>query len=387
MTSDVVKRVVDIVSQLELLDDDDDDGEIQEEDASSPKTSISELCQIHDALMEERISASQRGAALDIVRFRLVPSSCAEENKMGLDVELVAVEADVYRSTVGISMHLLQVIADSTTVSKVDDSIKEGLQHTIRQCTLLLKILSTMYSLSCGKNSNDLTTAHLPSQYPILHRWIEEMEQRDISNWEEETSNLISFDRQQLASEEDELLFMANTPTPLESSADDANHLNYDNSMQEEYSNHPYTGMVARMSSKFLKKETIDAQTSVQICMDHRGVIRLRDMPENHWWAALTPSSSTNYKSPTFTITSVAIPILEEYYTKVRLSLSTITLEVGRDGRQWWEATSAVIQQLNDLQSLQDEVGSLWPHDQVQIQNSAASTAVVSGAAMMDLKG
>jgi hypothetical protein len=373
MTSDVIKRVLDIVNQLELLD-----YEIHEEDASpsSLKTSVSELCQIHDELVEdlqreERSATSQTGFPVDIVRFRIY--SLYSEQSMGLDPEQVAAKADMYRAALGISMYLLQTIT-GTTFSGMD-SIKEHLQHTIRQCTLLLKILVTVYSLSCGK-SPDLTA--LPSHSPILERWIDEMEQQ-TSSWGEETSNMISFDRQQLAQEEDQLLLMANTPTPLESG--NSNHLNYD-SIQED-TNIPSTGLVARMSSKYLKREAIDQPTSVQIRMDHRGLIRLRDMAENHWWAALTPSSSTNYKSPTFTITSVAIPI-EDSSAKNRFSLSTITLEVGRDGRQWWEATSTVIQQLKDLQSLQEEVEILWPYDQVEIQTSAASNAIGVGATMKD---
>lgn len=390
MTSEVLKRLVEIVNQIEHVEGETDNHyDNGGQSSSQPTPNISELCQIHDALIEELLHQENRNtAAVDILQFRLGSLLSDEPKKsMGLDAERVASEADMYRAIAGISIYLLPMI---TTIARMDSTLIEHLRCTIRQSTLLLKMLSTIYSFSRGTTRADVDA--LPSHYPMLQRWRDEMEEQMNSGgsnaWGEDMSNMISFNRQNLAQEEVELLLMANTPTPLE---EDSSHPN-DDGMEEDFiGGIPSAGLVARMSAKYFKKETATDETtvtssSVQIGMDHRGLIRLRDSTlenGNGWWAALTPSSTTSYHSPTFTITSVAVPKGDKSQ-HIRTTLSTIAVEVGRDGRQWWEATSSVIQRLNELQSLQEEVGELWSQKEVERQISAASIEQPVDASMKD---
>lgn len=372
MTFRLVTRVADIANQIIVDGETHDKNDMNDDDFSfSLKTNLSELCQIHDALIEDRSFTSQSRVSIDIARFRLC--TLYAEHSMGLDPEKVAGEADVYRAIIGISMYLVQTI-QSTKTSEMNSTMKH-LDCTIQQSTLLLKILSFISSFS-----SDESTAALPSKYPILQIWIDEMARRTTNSWgNDEDTNMISFDPQELALEEAQLLRMANTPMPSESGRNAANHPN-NGSMQKEASTS--LALVARMSSNYLSAVTSDQSPSIQISMDHNGMLRLTGKQRNDWWAAMTPSSTVCYVSPTFTITSAVVHT--EKNSNRGLSLSTIVLEVGNGGRQWWEVASSIIEQLKDLESLRGEVEKLWPQDQVERQISAAFNQAGVDTTMID---
>lgn len=369
MTNVAVKKVVEIASQV-LEGTDDGDSSAQDcppkNQASIP---LEELCRLLDELMEEVGRETNGVGNIQVARFHETSSEESESGHFGL--EPLTIQADCIRAILGLSLHLLHRISRSQ--SKLGPIIQH-LEQSYRQSKLLLGILSVSFAFVPEGHGD---SPELPSYFPALQAWIELEKQHSlelINGDANEGSTLISFDKEELAMEEGLLLQMAATPTPAE----------VNRGSTEQWNSQPL--LVARMPSTYLQVQS--DQSSVQVTMDHRGVIRLRDHAlSSNWWAALTANSTTHYTSPNFTITSVVIPpFIASKNTNDDFSLSAITLQVGRDGHKWWELSSVIIQMLGELQHMQDaELNSLWPKDLVEnrisevrdrIRNQKTTTAL-----------
>ena len=329
--SDSVKKVAEIAERFF-------EGKTQDDPVPLP-----ELCRLLDSLTAEIVQDDGDGGLpqKDITTIRVLSST---ENGEGLGPASFALETDRYRAILGLSLHLM--LRMSKSEPKLAPTIAY-LRRTIRRSKLILKILSAVYSISFFPSAD----VSLPSNLTVLPEWVEHQKQNLVEQeieWDDQSSNSISLDREDLATEEDQLLHMAATPIPAESNWD-RGELALDSQV-----------LVARMSSSYLYGQN-HQQSSVQIMMDCRGIIRLRDSSSNlDWWAALTAASATYYKSPNFTITSVLISG-DKSTSRNDLALSTISLQVGRDGHKWWEATSVLIEKLKELQVFLDAISANWP--------------------------
>lgn len=329
----IVAKVAEIANQLTW-----DKNSAENDSNTTPLPCLSTLCQLHDELIEscQGVDETRKRMQSKISQFQISPLESGS-----LEPDEIAAEADIYRAVLGLSLYLIQHIPSTQCNGCY---IQSKLKRIIRQSTLLLNILSTIYSLANGASIDSV-----PTVFPVLQLWIDNLQE----DWTDQTSTLISFDRKDLAMEEDQLLLMACTPTPLES-----NQISIIPETKEL--------LVARMPCTALGES--DSTTTVQIGINNCGLIRLIGRDDNTWWAALTASSTTHYKSPTFTIHSVVTPTKSTLDSKSSfLSGSTLALQVGRDGQKWWEATSAIIEQLKELKQLQDELQSLGieEHDDI----------------------
>ncbi len=329
MTLGIVSKVAEIANRL--IEETPDDNYSSSISTSAPR--LLDLCRLHDEVITTCQDAESRINILGkLCQFRVSPLQ-----EVMLKAEEISSEADLYRALLGLSLYLILNIP--ITNSSASCFQEDELKRTIRQSVLLLKILAKIKSIATGTMEDSA-----PTRFPVFQEWIDQLQEA----WTDQTSNVISFDRQELAMEEDQLILMASTPTPWE--------LNQQTSIIEETKEL----LVARMPVTVLGK--IETAT-VQVRMDHRGLIRLMDQEDSTWWAALTASSTTHYKSPTFTIKMVVTQTKTSLGTNPVMSLGTLPLQVGRDGHQWWEVTSAIIEQLKELQQLQDEVASVCTKD------------------------
>jgi hypothetical protein len=328
MASSALERVAQLVEREEDLD----------------TRSLSEIYQLHDELLLLQETENRRKEQLmsvrainnSLVQYQVSPKALSGED--------VALEADLYRAVIFLSVHLLSRLPPTT----MSDSVREILGLTVQQAMLLLQILSRLILLCNG------TTTEVRSNHPALAEWI----QRRDEDLTDESSNLIvSLDAQALAMEEDELLRMANTPIPAVTG-----QRAFDGDYNEIF--------VARVDACHAVGSVESAMVAVHLD-PQRGVFRLVNDASSMdgWWAALTGSSETQYLSPFLVITNVII----HKAISSRLIVDTLEVQVGQDDcPRWWEATSAVIQQLKELQTLHKQASSLWGVEAVEIQEVVA---------------
>jgi len=139
----------------------------------------------------------------------------------------------------------------------------------------------------------------------------------------------------------------------------------------------------------------VNTTTVLHVELDpHRGVLRLigdhnsSSTTVGGWWAALTASSETQYLSPSFVMTNLVIRDGDEAtISSSRLKLvDTVEIHLldPQDSPLWGEATTAVIQQLKQLQTLHQQVHSLWGTGELEDQLViAAANQVVSNATVV----
>jgi ligand-binding sensor domain-containing protein len=145
--------------------------------------------------------------------------------------------------------------------------------------------------------------------------------------------------------EEDELLQMANTPTP------------YENRQQQNEKSNPKESLLAELLRDH-------GASPIQVTLNDLGILRAHN-PSNErektttWWA-ITSTSSISYEKPHFKITCVLT-------NRPKLCTTTLTLDVGNHGDLWWGKSSRIVHRLKELQDLQDELKIIWSPDDFQV--------------------
>lgn len=305
--------------------------EIASHEGHGKSRSLSDLLKLHDALLEENENR-QHENEIPMLNFRISPSKLENDD--------ISLEADYCRAILSLSLHI------KSRIQQAEDAFSEmchaRLERTIQQSSLLLDLLANLYSMGYANSGN------LPSSYSEIVEWLtfeaERMEASSVSS-----DLMISLDQEALALEEGELLLMANTPIPSASSRQGTGNHNQDG------------WLVARVPASYVSSETTEMATVAVTLDTHRGVLRHYDDKDlsasnDGWWAAITASSESRYQSPTFSISNLVVhnPTSSSAY-EVRM----FEVQVGRNGRQWWEATSSVIQRLQEIETLQLQVSKL----------------------------
>ena len=320
---------------------------------------IKSICLLHDSVIRTLSSKVDDSIARNhryMMRLRLI-------DKLDEAIHIrkhIAFEADLYRAVALTSLYLLEKLPLAAHTS---ETVKTNLQTSYNKSQVLLNILQRIY-VQCIPLNERNEEEEIPTTQPFLGLSLEKLQPVAI---EENKGSIISFDREKLQMEEDELLKMANTPTP------------YENRLQNSQRDQNYnTYLIARLLLGEAKKdETVRPSLSVTF-NDENGILRARDASNEEYrdsWWILTSESTISFESPFFTITSV----LQNDFSTTSLSLN-----VGRDGDIWWEKVSQAITKLNESRDLQERIQRLWSDEECQIVKNAARNQVSSNASTLN---
>jgi hypothetical protein len=312
-------------------------------DDDTQSISISSICEFHDRLLSivsEETEAIARTND-DILRLRLLTKQDGVVvNNYDEVKQRIPVEADLYRAVILTSLYLLEKLTSPGTPNM--DATKAHLQITIRQANALLKVLSSIYGQYFYLEDSEAT---LPTTHTKLEPMLAERRKLVDHDDDDDSDVIMSFDKEQLEMEEDELLQMASTPTPDE------------NRQQQNEKSNPKESLLAELLRDH-------GASPIQVTLNDLGILRAHNSSSERektttWWA-ITSTSSISYENPHFKITRVLT-------NRPKLCTTTLTLDVGKHGHLWWERSSRIVHQLKELQDLQDELKIIWSPDDFQV--------------------
>jgi hypothetical protein len=321
-------------------------------------SSIPFLCKVHDEILQilsQDADATAKRIHTYILRLRLLET---KEEATHIQ-QYITLEADLYRAVSLTSLYLMEQMPLAMN-QPLSPAVEENLQSSFQRSQILLEILETIYS-QCNQEGELLSTNH-----SILDEWLHKLKPRRINE-----ENLISFDRERLQMEEDELLQMAATPTPQEK---------YPTANRIATNHEDDSGLTARLWLDPAAASDSSSRTSITLFWNGQGVLRSRDAIAEHSWWLVTCESSISYQAPNLIITSV----ITNNTSKPEFStIPSLTLDVGTDGALWWERVSKMVHKLQEIKELQDELNALWTSEEIeanlkkaQIQVSMDSTAL-----------
>jgi hypothetical protein len=338
--------------------------------------SCASLCGAHDKLLEVLQLGDEITTLVDgeIVRSRVL----LKEGSMDTGIEQVRrrilLQADLLRAVMLVSHKLLsKVDALPVTSSKGDESTDDQLKVIIRQVKVLLQVLSNKYSENLSSNVADQENlpSNLPSNFPLFEELLQQQGQTF-----NDVDDSISFDKDQLEKEEDELLQMAHTPTPQErQGANGTALMDVENAVPS-----TTTLLHAPMVSEDRNLTTVPVE------LDGRGFLRIRkplnstiDAPssgDSIW--LLTAETTIFYNTPMLRLSNVVT------YCKSSFTASMISLNVGSQGRVWWERISAIVQRLKVASELQEQLQSAWTTEVFQKQRSVSKGLVACPSTLLN---
>lgn len=259
------------------------------------------------------------------------------------------------------------------------------LQSTVRQCQLLVRFLEKMELQPQSKGKYDDYTAidkdgvkRSKNKWDgHILKWTNDNCDEEDQEHDDDSLNILSFTEEQLEKEEQQLLYMAATPIPIE----------YPHRLQQkQYSSSNGGANVNSIETnrQFIGRlltnaaETWHSVSSVPIELNDRGVLRVtngsimdkctdmdKEMGKRWWWSLTSQSSvlSDHNESPN-------VIQINNVISSQNADLTTITLDVGRESIFWQEQVFR-IKASTDRQSLaklveeQEEIATLWPVNEV----------------------
>jgi len=309
-------------------------------------------------------------------------------------MKLLGLEADLYRAMWLNCLILISAINSSSPdncnhkrkrrelENSTSDSIKskkDVLQRTIRQCRFLVRTLAQIkLRQESGANRDHQNILNNESYHKnvwdaCIAEWTNK--NNDCDDEKENPLNILSFTKEQLEMEEQELLCMATTPIPSSQT--------YNKLQPPTFNGHSGNENVIVKMNRLLKGRLLADATEttlhpVTIELDEWGILRatarepiggnkIVDSEGGiHWQWSLTSESvvTCNYdKSPN----KIQINNVISFQ---RANLTTISLDVGVDGKIWQDQVSRIQKSTNihdrcKIIEEQREIKKLWPMKEV----------------------
>lgn len=310
------------------------------------------VCKLHDEILQllsKDVGETDKRFSAYILRLRLLTMA----DEAAQIHEYVTLEADLYRAASLTSLYLMKHIPTATN-QPLSPGVEEALRSSFQRSQILLQTVGRIQSQCCSQDG----AVQSPTKHPILDGWICKL------NPPRKDYNLVSFDREALKTEEDELLQMATTPIPQENKSSIYHKL---------LTNHiGSSGLTARL---WLDENAAacdsSSTTPIYVFWNDRGVLRSKDA-ERAWWL-VTCDSSISFHTPNLHITAV-ITNTPKFST-----IPSLTLEIGKDeGALWWEELSKMVLKLQEVKELQDELTSLWTCAEIERNLTVARTSVAA---------
>ena len=382
---------------------------------------IYSLVNLHDSLQETLSKSSSTPTspmALIYSQFHRLKwpaggdrneNECADDD---IDTEtirdLFGLEADLYRAMWLTCLILISVINTSNDNREQqqrgrkrsrrelnDPTSGDGgnrkilLQRTVDQCAVLVQLLGIV---EFGRGSNAAYSGHTaPNDHGENNVWDERIREwttdskNEAEDDDDNSLNILSFTKEQLEQEEQELLNMAETPIP---SVDSSNQQQQQHKKQSTTWNKSSNGNANAIETIELLRgtltatsaETLSSSSPILVQLDGRGVLRASEGATNsnesaddnkdkdRWWWSLTPQSVV-YANDNGSPNKIQINNVISICTA---KLTTITLDVGQDSIILWLEQVSSIQanaKRNDgnekLVAKQEEIKRLWTADKV----------------------
>ena len=347
------------------------------------------------------------------------------DNNLDTDIDidtardLIDTEADLYRALWLTCLLLLPSITSTQNYNQNNSNIRNtskgesnncttstnnnkgpNLQTTIRQCQLLVGLLKQIKIRTKSKtmdddgigNDNDNDNGE-DSNNSIWDDRIRELtninnhNDTDDDDTDDDSLNILSFSKEQLEKEEQELLNMAATPIPVYtqqqqqqqrrpfpfSSLEDTNAIDI-NAIPGTRTIKPIRLLVGRLISTSPSSSSLN----IPIELDDMGILRTASGPMddndngNQWWWSLTSQSDVLYDNHSPNKIKITNTI-----STCTADVTTITLDVGRDGLLWRDQVSRVLTTttggyFGTVMEEQEGIKSLWPMDDVIVAQTKA---------------
>lgn len=313
----------------------------------------------------------------------------------------LAMEADLYRAMALTSIYLMEMIPMATN-RPLDVSVEQGLKSCHQRAQWLVKMLNHRVAevlLDSNHPGESVESSNLLELYATeyseqLEGWL--LECGDPFEGEDDNNNmLISFEKEQLQLEEDELLHMASTPTPNEttkhdsvttlpstkSTTPDSALLSARLLIQEDATTSTSTSTITITTTTAENDSTHNnniktSQYSTLVVLNDRGVFRSQHPQEQAWWWALTSESSVQCDA------NQMISISAVFSNRPTLHGRPLTIQLqvtnAKDLSLWWTRISKIVQSLQEANDLQNELPSLWPLNEVQAKLQQARSFILS---------
>ena len=253
-------------------------------------------------------------------------------------------------------------------------SRKLVLERTIRQCRLLVRLLEKIIANRTTTNNQSVDHGKNIWDDRILE-WTETNSDDD----DDDSLNILSFTKEELEKEEQQLCYMAATPIPRVDARNlqqQKQCLTFDNVTTNSSGDANATNrlLIGRLLIEHATETTSILLPlplpSVSIELDDRGVLRATDNKNNNekcWWSLTSQSAvlCDDKESPN----KIQINNIISSHTA---DLTTITLDVGRDSMLWQGHVSRIQANTNTYGHEQEEIEKLWPMNEVIAVQSKA---------------
>eukprot|EP00980_Cylindrotheca_fusiformis_P018794 scaffold6265_cov193-Cylindrotheca_fusiformis.AAC.14 len=351
-----------------------------EEESSNDKSPVVVLllCKLHDELLQivSQDDPEWKDVTTDMLRLRLL------ENKEQVADHIqtyIIQEADLYRAVSLTSLYLMEympLVLNQPLVPEVENSLQSSFEKS--QC--LFQILETIQRQL--PNNDDST---VPTEHSILDEWLYRLIQSERRNDVQTNKNnrIISFDREKLQMEEDELLQMAATPVPPQQQPNTTTTTT--STIYGSIVTNRTDSSTARLWLTATSNDPKQQQKQVTVVWNkEQGMFRTKNNDDDDvgakdaWWL-VTCESSISYKAPNLVISAV-ITNTPSYSIIPSLTLDIGTTPMTTDASVWWEQISKVVVKLQERKELQDQLGSLWTSDQVEARVKEAQIEVSAKA-------
>lgn len=308
------------------------DSKLQECSGTSVHLPLEDACQWHSDLSTS-LNNEEATTPADWLQFRRFPDTFRDDK--GFQEKFIQ-NADTYRALAGLSLYIAKKLPQGSPK-------REILQHMHLQANLIHRLQTNIYEFLMNSTNEEIA-----SHYPNVQAWMVNTNlnashttyAQDQGGLELET---ITIDKEALQLEEDELIYMASTPTPLEAMATQRSATH----SSAEEANNPVHG---RLEGPIDEVMTGVVSREVEWC--NCGIIKLVKEPER-WWAITSKTTAEFLNGQTCVLDGVMA-------NKSSLIVSTLELDLGNQANAWWERISICVQQLKDIDELVDRAHLAW---------------------------
>ena len=306
-------------------------------------------------------------------------------------IGLLNTEANLYR-VLWLSCVIIVSITDIKNRTTIDT-----LQTTIRQCELLIRILKQNIVEATKGNENNNNSDNSSNIWDVRIRELtnnndsnnddDDDDDDDEHDEDDESENILSFSREQLEEEEQELLRMASAPIPTSTQCREGKTTHQH--QQQQFSQllpliKPSRSVVAGSIIPIIPSlpSLSSSPLSIPVELDDRGILRRcngNDNGDNSWWALTSQSilqelDEGNNNQSSSTKVKITNIISNETAVDEHSSGVSITLDVGRADclLLWREHLGKVKQYLMKVMEEQKEIKRLWSVDDVMMAQTNA---------------